>query len=107
MGSSSLTTETMPASQASRQYLGILRAINTTRSGLERGRGNCSNAAQIQHHDASAAKDPGCPTDSTCQAQVWDSASRSAAAYAGRRSRAGPFASWLVPPPPGAYFFSW
>jgi hypothetical protein len=44
MGSSSETTETIPASHAWAKSWGSFRVIKTTRSGLDKGRGRRANA---------------------------------------------------------------
>ena len=106
MGSSADITETIPASQAWAIISWVsLRVISTTRSGLVRGRDSRSKArsssTKTQFRDGS-----GLSTASTCQAQLRDSASRTAAEKAPSE-----IASWTVcimatsRPAFGNYFF--
>lgn len=82
MGSSADITETIPASQAWAINSWVsLRVMRTTRSGLVRG-GDSRSRARSSSTKTQLRDGSGLSTDSTCQAQVRDSASRTAAAKA-------------------------
>jgi len=69
MGSSSDTTDTIPASQARASNCGSLRVISTTRSGLDKGSGSRANADSSKTRTLSSPGS-GRSTDSTRQAQL-------------------------------------